>query len=647
MADRAADPVSISNLAANCSSNLNKVVTTLIDEDTTLLLREQIDDERGRFRIWASNLGALHVAKSSRSLDFRLQNSPRMRQSVVDGLERLAGISNRVYNILSGALPNRTVNFTSDDNEGFDTVDLHKKEPTSEVDQLCLGIHSAISHLFSLSMLIRRQQPKGRLPNPQHFVPQEHSTDITYVRDKFSKLIHSPWLVKRLGNAITMRREALRYRQLHRKDLATQSDSDDILDNISNVVATTFVESVSVRDEPRTDLVSHEDHTSVFTSATSFISSYSNLDELGPRIPDISDMILDGVSFQYGEPFECPYCRTIQNVTNRLEWKKHVFSDLQPYVCTFEHCLSQPFESRHEWFQHEMDNHRRQWLCNFCSSSTAVFSNKGDMANHLQNSHVESVTTAQLHWLLEVCDKPSLQSETFHCLFCDQWDPDIKGSKTATQFGRHVARHLQALSIASLPLAIDGLQIASRDSEKEQSSDIASETNEEISENIVNTKGILTDFSVDSSSKRDSPKQEHATAVFAMAKHSYTANPEDPNELSFSEQEILEITQFTGRWWKARKRNGQEGRVPPSYFTLMPASDESTNTSRIPEPTPEYPYRAKAIYPYKAKAGEDPEEISFSRYEILEVADVTKPWWPARKENGERGIAPSNYLILL
>ncbi|KAI8077986.1 SH3 domain-containing protein, partial [Gilbertella persicaria] len=45
-------------------------------------------------------------------------------------------------------------------------------------------------------------------------------------------------------------------------------------------------------------------------------------------------------------------------------------------------------------------------------------------------------------------------------------------------------------------------------------------------------------------------------------------NPEDPNELSFAKDEVLEIINKSGNWWQAKKSDGTIGIVPSNYVSL-------------------------------------------------------------------------------
>lgn len=138
--------------------------------------------------------------------------------------------------------------------------------------------------------------------------------------------------------------------------------------------------------------------------------------------------------------------------------RKHVFSDLQPYVCTFKDCTSELFLTRQEWFSHEINTHRQSWVCIHCGDSK-MFHSMCVLKNHLGIQHPSEITDSQLETMLEACQCAPKSIGSEGCPLCDEWAPPAVESQNVNEFCRHLARHQQMLALEALPISVEGLEL--------------------------------------------------------------------------------------------------------------------------------------------------------------------------------------------
>ncbi|KAJ5716894.1 hypothetical protein N7488_002540 [Penicillium malachiteum] len=159
-------------------------------------------------------------------------------------------------------------------------------------------------------------------------------------------------------------------------------------------------------------------------------------------VPDPPKSIEEGISFA------CPYCKMkldSSEMKNRQSWKRHVFRDLRPYVCTFESCQSagKLYVSRHEWIYHELQIHRRKFVCQECDKA---YPGRKELAKHLDKNHAGSVPPNRIEIFLDLCERQiDLSDDQIEaCLICGQ-------ELTLHELQGHIGGHMEDLALFVLP----------------------------------------------------------------------------------------------------------------------------------------------------------------------------------------------------
>ena len=354
------------------------------DETTSQLKLKTWEDEFGLLCMWAANIGAHQTGQSS--LDFRLRDSSHIRQQVIRLLEEIPKTLLDVKEAM--------VESDDEDLESLGENESEDETPQTQIQQLRESVATTISCLFEMSMLVRKPaQRDHRMGSNKADVAYFEPFDRNHVRDKFPAADER--LVARLGQAITRRRQYLKYRERHAMKLRQGLDPGSISQDDSEILSQT------VATESRNSNVGCDEHRSE--------SGYS-MTSYAPTLMSGGDFTIPAPpkASKDGKAFECPYCYFIITVQGPGSWYRHVFGDLQPYVCTEIDCPTpnKLYTTRHEWLQHLRTVH-----------------------------HLEGPSGSD----------PKNDVKGAVCLLCSAVLPDRK------HLTRHLARHLQELALFLLP----------------------------------------------------------------------------------------------------------------------------------------------------------------------------------------------------
>lgn len=478
-----------------CINSFNRLRSLL--QTPNCLFQDQIPlsavvDELGRFRVWSGNIGGLQTGPAS--LDYRLREASHVRQQVIKLLADLNFALQEASSIISGErlqgeytssdheldleFSSEGTSLNSDSDSELEmgrTLSEDGSRPTTEVRELFRAVIEAITSLFKLSMVIRNPAPRDRYAKSAIITPYDDRYDIGHVWEKFPHARRTPWLITRLGKVITRTRHYHQYREKHHEKLASVPKVGESRDHpeavylsehetlseqaatrrTSSSISDTTLQSPTTASTYVAQSVNTIEELSDKTSVTSFATSVAEDDPGHMRVPPPPEESVNEM------PFECPHCYTIQTIRDSHSWQRHVFNDLSPYVCTFEDCALKQFESRHKWFDHEMQSHRKEWHCQVCQYSCHSVD---DMEIHMRANHYGSFLEPQLPALLELCERQVDKIPANACPLCDTWatllrarmsmiEEDLSQNLFVTpkQFRSHLGRHMEQLALFALP----------------------------------------------------------------------------------------------------------------------------------------------------------------------------------------------------
>lgn len=114
-------------------------------------------------------------------------------------------------------------------------------------------------------------------------------------------------------------------------------------------------------------------------------------------------------------------------------------------VCTFEDCNTpdRTYESRREWFSHELQEHRRQWSC--IEGCQHTFHSQEKLQMHLKHRHAASVVDEGLKSIPPGGGTHQAIPTATRCPLCQSQCSSLN------QLRSHLGKHQRELSLFAIP----------------------------------------------------------------------------------------------------------------------------------------------------------------------------------------------------
>ncbi|KAI1624430.1 hypothetical protein EDD37DRAFT_411477 [Exophiala viscosa] len=340
----------------------------------------------------------------------------------------------------SGSDTSEDESASEDDKRPSDSVNARTLErqclrPLAKNVDLLMLLYPTLEQIFR----DQHQPPRARLPRP---IPKISVTGsalpyVHNVRDKFPKADKD--LAERLGEANWQRHERLRAARTsgasEQPILAKAELPKSIFQPISEFRDSALGESLASSSARAPSVASH----------SSYLSSIEGGEKEHFRVPKMP------AGADYHIAFSCPYCGERASMRNRIDWKMHVFADLQAYICTHPKCSEgwATFPSRRKWFEHETTYHmtRNRFRCTQLNC-TLVLEMEEEYLAHVRGSHAISFETSANKWsLLNAATISTVQPvESLRCPLCH-----ISDWTTYRKYEKHLGKHQEEIALCALP----------------------------------------------------------------------------------------------------------------------------------------------------------------------------------------------------